>query len=88
MIGDKTTSKFIVQRVEECFQEIVFNEREIIIESQNIQITELKFRVEEMSRRFDKMVADNMLKENSTHREKTIVESKNAEIAEELRKKS
>jgi hypothetical protein len=43
MIGDKTTSKFIEQRVEECFQEIIFNEREIIIENQNLQIIELKY---------------------------------------------
>lgn len=38
MIGDRTTSKFIEQRIDECFQEIVFSEREIIIENQNIQL--------------------------------------------------
>lgn len=55
MIGDKTTSKFIEQRVEECFQEIVFSEREIIIENQNVQLVEMKFKVEEQQRLGEKV---------------------------------
>ena len=31
MLGDRTTAKYLEQRVEECFHEIVNNEREIII---------------------------------------------------------
>lgn len=42
MKKDKTTSEFVAERIKEVFEEVVGNEREIMIDRLGFQLTEVK----------------------------------------------